>query len=212
MRKTFWACFFIGCVVLATAECRRSAQSAARRTASSPQTAFSYEKQVGIAGRVRGDVACLAIFNDSLQPGSTIVLADQPLPNEQHDRPAVRNASIVEGVSERCDRRLSASQNPAGRESYYRIRTAAAEWQGSVYQFAIIDPKQSLSVRNGKVSGDIDEDGIPEFFRTCPSNEGVHYQVWTGAPLAGRGRWHWYVYAGYDLEYGCTDKEYFGPK
>ena len=141
-----------------------------------------------------------------------VALADQPPHNEQYDKPAVREASIVERVSEECDQHLSASHDFAGKESYYRIRTSAAEWQGTLYQFAIINPKQPLSVRDGKVTGDIDGDGAPEFFRTCFSNEGVHYQVWTGAPLEGRGRWHWYVYAGYDLEPDCTEKEYFGPK
>src|SRR2546428_795256 len=118
MRMTYCACILAVCVVVATSGCSRSTETPATPTASSPQNTFSYEKQVGLTGAVRG----------------------------------------------------------------------------------------------GNVAGDIDGDGTPEFFRTCPSNEGVHYQVWTGAPLEGRGRWHWYVYAGYDLEYGCTEKEYFGPK
>jgi len=48
-------------------------------------------------------------------------------------------------------------------------------------------------------------------FRTCTSSEGGHL-VWTGSPLDGQPRWHWYLYAGYDTEYTCTDRDYFGPK
>src|SRR5262245_47326505 len=43
VRTTFWACFFIGCVVLA-AGCGRPAETAGAPTASSPRTTFSYEK------------------------------------------------------------------------------------------------------------------------------------------------------------------------
>src|SRR5688572_4910169 len=197
MRTSLLACFLLACAVLAGC-------------GSSPQDTFSYEKQVGIAGAQDGN-DCLAIFNDSLQPGTKIVLVDQPH-RSGYDTPLVSEASILERVSERCDHRLSASHDFGGQESFYTIRTSAAEWQGSFYQIAIINPKQPVSVRDGKVTGDIDGDGTPEFFRNCFSNEGVHYQVWTGVPLERRGRWHWYVYAGYDLEYDCTDKEYFGPK
>lgn len=209
MRTAFPVCLVI---VILAGGCDRSAETTAPPTASSPQNTFSYEKQVGMVGSEPGDMGCLAIFNDSLAPGTAVVLADQPPMNETFDKPAVSEASIVERVSEACDRRLSASHDFPGTESYYRVRTHSPEWQGTLYQFAIIDPKGPLDVREGKVTGDIDGDGTPEFFRTCFSNEGVHYQVWTGTPLDGRGRWHWYVYAGYDLEYNCTEKEYFGPK
>jgi hypothetical protein len=199
------------CVVAATVGCTRSTETPAAPAATSPQTAFNFEKQVGIASRQGANVGCLAIFNDALQPGVKVVLADQP-PNEQYDKPGVREAIIVERVSEPCDQHLSASHDFEGKESYYKIRSSNAEWQGNGYQFAIVDPKQPLSVQDGKVAGDIDGDGTPESFRNCSSSEGVHYQVWTGVPLEGRGRWHWYVYAGYDLEYNCTEKDYFGPK
>jgi len=223
MRAPYWICILIAFVTIGG--CRRPSDASAttsspeRKNAVSAQTgastrAFSYEKQVGMAsgGWSATNIGCLAIFNDSLAPGTTVTLADQPPPQETYDKPAVREATLVERVSEECDHHLSASHDFGAKESYYRIRIAGAEWQGSGYQVAIVDPKHPLSVQDGRVIGDIDEDGTPEFFRLCFSNEGVHYQVWTGTPLEGRGRWHWYVYAGYDLEYNCTEKEYFGPK
>jgi hypothetical protein len=67
-------------------------------------------------------------------------------------------------------------------------------------------------VREGKLDADLDGDGTKESLRVCFSNEGAHHQVWTGVPLDGRPRWHWYFYAGYDTEFTCTEREYFGPK
>ena len=133
MRTVLRACLLTGCVALATAGCGRP-----------PQAAFSFQKQVGMASapEVNG---CLAIFNDSLQPGTKVVLADQPH-RSGHDEPAVSEASIVNRVSaERCDHRLSASHDFGRTESYYTIRTNAAEWRGSAYQIAIIDPKQFIN-------------------------------------------------------------------
>ena len=173
---------------------------------------FSYEKQVGIVSGEGSNGGCLAIFNDELQPGMKLDLVDQPPQYEQNDKPAVWEASIVGRVTEECDHKLSASRDFEGEVSWYTIRTTAPEWKGTGVQIAIIDPNQPLGVQDGKVAGDIDGDGTAEFFRNCFSNEGVHFQVWTGTPLEGRGRWHWYYYAGYDLEYNCTEKEYFGPK
>jgi len=204
MKAAFWSCSFASCVVL-TLGCSKPASNP-------PQTTFSYEKQVGIASLQGSNGGCFAIFNDSLQPGTKVVLADQPPANEQYDKPAVWEASIVERVTEVCDNHLSASHDSEGEVSWYTLRTSAPEWKGTSVQVAIIDPKEALVVRDEKVTGDIDGDGTAEFFRNCFSNEGVHYQVWTGVPLEGRGRWHWYYYAGYDLEYNCSEKEYFGPK
>jgi hypothetical protein len=210
MRATLWACILI--VMPAAGGCGRPAGTPATPTSSSPQNSFSYDKQVGIVGSADGNIGCLAIFNDSLPPGTKVVLADPAFPHTTGDKPAVREATIVERVPKWCDQHLISTLNSEGKqESYYRIQAPGPEWQGSGYQVVIIDPKLPLSVQDGKVTGDVDGDGTPESFRMCFSNEGAHYQVWTGAPLEGRGRWHWYVYAGYDLEYDCTDKDYFGP-
>jgi hypothetical protein len=131
------------CVVAATVGCTRSTETPATPAATSPQTAFNFEKQVGIASRQGANVGCLAIFNDALQPGVKVVLADQP-PNEQYDKPGVREAIIMERVSELCDQHLSASHDFEGKESYYKIRSSNAEWQGNGYQFAIVDPKSEI--------------------------------------------------------------------
>lgn len=207
----FRLCLSAGCILLSASGCGQAGESAVTPAPSSPpQASFSYEKQVGIAGVQTGSLGCLTIFNDALQPGMKVALADQP-PRTEEGGAAVQDATLVERLSEPCDDRVSAGGGD-GDESYYRIRASGAEWQGGRYQYAIVDPRQPLDVREGRVAGDIDGDGTPEYFRNCASSEGVHYQVWTGVPPDGRGRWHRYVYAGYDLQTDCTEKDYFGPK
>lgn len=41
----------------------------------------------------------------------------------------------------------------------------------------------------------------------CTSQEGVHYNVWSGEPLVSARLWHGYWHAGYDVEETCTDAE-----
>ncbi len=41
----------------------------------------------------------------------------------------------------------------------------------------------------------------------CASNEGAHYNVWSGKPRKSKRVWHGYLYAGYDLEANCSDGE-----
>jgi hypothetical protein len=93
--------------------------------------------------------------------------------------------------------------------SFYRLRTG--ETRTSLF-VAVVDPVTPIVLRDRTIDADLDGDGTKESFRTCASSEGVHFQVWTGAPLDGKPRWHWYYYAGYDTEYTCTEREYFGPK
>ena len=59
-------------------------------------------------------------------------------------------------------------------------------------------------VLNGRSpSRDLDNDGTPERFRSCASQEGLHLTVWTGEVR----RWHRYRYLGYDTESNCTPEE-----
>jgi hypothetical protein len=71
----------------------------------------------------------------------------------------------------------------------------------------VVEPATPIAIHDGKIDADLDGDGTKEFFRTCTSNEGGHFQVWTGPLLDGKPRWHWYYYAGHDTSYTCTDRE-----
>ena len=52
---------------------------------------------------------------------------------------------------------------------------------------AVIGSGLSLVAGPDGGTGDIDGDGMPEYFRERTSNEGVHFTVWTGTPLRAPG-------------------------
>jgi hypothetical protein len=60
------------------------------------------------------------------------------------------------------------------------------------------------------MSTDVDGDGRDEFFRSCTSNEGLHFTIWTASALSGERRWHRYQRLGYDVSPTCTSAETAG--
>ena len=95
----------------------------------------------------------------------------------------------------------------SARYSYVLTRTAGAMPQDA-NGIAIIDPARRAWVRRGRAQIDLDGDGRLEQFRICTSNEGLHFTVWTGAPLHGVRRWHQYYSLGYDTVPSCSPKDY----
>ena len=160
---------------------------------------------------------CLAIANTAIQPGTKVTLIDQPLQADvQVDASHIYEAGVVERLSKDCDNiHMFSTELRLDGPVYYRIRTAkprSLRNEDNAYLIAIVEPSGPVGVKGGKIEADLDSDGMKETFRACLSSEGAHYQVWTGEPFTGRPRWHWYVYAGYDTEPSCTEKDYFGPK
>jgi hypothetical protein len=132
-----------------------------------------------------------------------------------HEVAAVAEGSVGERLAEPCDDKVGNGDGESV-PSFYRIHFSDQRNLGAT-AFAglfvgVVEPVTPIVIRDGKIDADLDGDGVKEFFRTCTSNEGGHFQVWTGPPLEGKPRWHWYRYAGYDTEYTCTDRDYFGPK
>ena len=181
--------------------------------ASRAQNAFRYDQQIGLAN-IQHETrdGCLALVDPTLKPGAKIILVDQPAETLAIGTPGVNEGTVVERLSEDCDNHhMASTEISVSGPAYYRIQTGK-QWQGNSYAIAIAEPSGSVAVKEGRVQGDLDGDGADESFRICTSGEGAHYQVWTGEPLQGQPRWHWYVYAGYDTASSCTDKDYFGPK
>lgn len=213
MLKSRWGrCTVALSVLIVACGCTRPAESPAPQSPTS-QSSFRFDVQIGLA-QIQGDKTegCLAMANASIQPGAKVTLVDQPAVNQPSDTPTINEAAVVEKLAADCGNGHMSTNEllPAG-PVYYRIRTSKP-WESNSYVIAIVEPSGPVAVKDKKVEGDLDGDGTSESFRVCTSGEGVHYQVWTGEPLTGRPRWHWYVYAGYDTEPSCTEKEYFGPK
>jgi len=185
--------------------------SCSRKAESIPQSPFRYDQQVGIAN-LHGSDGCLASANPAIDSGARITLVDQPAENLAFQTPIIAEATMVERLKEDCDdQHMYTQEFSLSGPTYYRIRLKS-DWSGNSYVFAILDPLRPVTANGKNVEGDLDGDGTKETFRICTSSEGAHFQVWTGQPLEGRPRWHWYVYAGYDTENVCTEKEYFGRK
>lgn len=174
---------------------------------------FSYEERIGMF-MFREDNSCLTIHNPSLKPGMKLTLVAQPDDTDlDHEAPVIAAGTIAARQTDVCDDKMGNGDRETS-PSFYRVlvpdqgelgRTAFAG-----LFVAVVEPLTPITLRDGKIDADLDGDGTKEFFRTCTSSEGGHFQIWTGLPLEGKPRWHWYRYAGYDTEYTCTDRDYFG--
>jgi hypothetical protein len=174
-----------------------------------PPPAFSFEKQIGVA--IIGDVqkSCLMMYNPNIAVGATLTLVAQPALGAT-EPPEIKQAKVTERLSERCDDHWDTGDRGGDGLTFYRFQSTGETGFSPV--LAILDPIKPIAVREGKIDADLDGDGTKESFRVCASHEGVHHQVWTGEPLTGKPRFHWYYYAGYDTEPSCTEREYFGAK
>jgi hypothetical protein len=181
--------------------------------AAAVQAPFSYDQQIGLL-IFRDGNSCLAIHNPSVKAGSKVTLVSQPdETNPGHEVPTIAEGTIVERLSKPCDDKVGNGDGEAV-PSFYRVNVPD-KGNLSATSFVVVgvvEPATPIAIHDGKIDADLDGDGTKEFFRTCTSSEGEHFQVWTGPPLDGKPRWHWYYYAGYDTSYTCTDREYFGPK
>jgi len=160
--------------------------------------------------------SCLTIHNASIPPGSKVTLVSQPdETNLDHEMATIGQGAITERLTAPCDDKVGNGDHDT-LPSFYRVNVPDQEnlaRSAFVGLFVgVVEPATPIAIREGHAEGDLDGDGTKESFRTCTSGEGGHFQVWTGAPLEGKPRWHWYRYAGYDTESTCTDRDYFGPK
>jgi hypothetical protein len=170
------------------------------------QQSFVYEERMGLA-KWHENRGCLAVFNSSITPRTRVALVDQPASTEA---PGVKQASVVERLSQVCDEGLSGSNNNGVAPSFYQVATADGTTPSTGIVFAILDPPGPLVVRDGHVEADLDGDGATESFRVCNSTENVHFMVWTGSPAQGRPRWHGNYYVGYDMVPSCTEQDVAG--
>ena len=157
---------------------------------------FSYEDRVAIA--VGGsDKVCVSVKGSLFKPGDEVRLLD---PGTQKSWPAV-----VEPVAGPCEPSVSDVPLRA-----VRVRVTG-EQPAPFIGVAIQAPRASwFEVIGGVAAADLDGDGQREFIRSCTSAEGVHLNVWSGAPVSGPRRWHAYHYVGYDMVPSCTPGEIGG--
>jgi hypothetical protein len=138
------------------------------------------------------------------------MLVDQPDVTAVVAVPELIEATIEEQLAAPCNGSVDQADPDGAGPSFYRLRMLGKPKAAGASAVAVVDPAGQISLRDGTLDADLDGDGTSESFRTCASSEGVHYQVWSGPPLTGQPRFHWYFYAGYDTMPTCTANEYFG--
>jgi len=189
-----------------------ASKSKSRSTEQTAQQAFVFMDRMGIA-RWRDNEGCLAVFNATVERGTKVALVDQQAPPET---PRVKEATVVERMSQACDAGLANANSNGVVPSFYRVATpAGTSWPFSAVNplgivIAILDPAGPLVVREGQVEADLDGDGARESFRSCLSAENIHFMAWTGSPPHDEPRWHGLYYLGYDVTPSCTDQEVAG--
>ena len=160
---------------------------------------FDYHSRVGVVDAKDESKLCLIIPNASLGEGSLVNLITPS--NQAHARATIKQKTTAD---------CSSTDTP-GDASFYLVELVETDKRFKIRAqgpaIALIS-SGTVSGSNGKASADLDEDGQKEFFRVCTSNEGLHLTIWSGKPLSGQRRWHFYYYLGFDVVPSCTKKDY----
>jgi hypothetical protein len=158
---------------------------------------FDYATQIGIVDRNDDKQLRLEIKNPNLAAHDEVAIIDPYEPQK------IARAAIDEKVSGNCTR---GGFNDSGGDCY-KLRPISGEIDEVGGAFGIVKTTASFTNPKGRVSADLDNDGVAEHFRVCTSMEGLHLTVWSGRPLKGKRQWHRYFYLGYDVEPNCTEDE-----
>jgi len=165
---------------------------------------FDFTTRVSLA-TVERKAPCTSLPDSNLAPGTPITLVYVPVAGTK------RNPKILSGTVEQrlTDEACSPDIGRYG-GSFYRVAVAdRGDVEGPV--FLLLKPHGPLSVRGRTVMGDVDGDRVPEQFRVCTSNEGLHFTIWSGQPLQSKLRFHQYFPLRYEVVLNCTDADYAEP-
>lgn len=99
-----------------------------------------------------------------------------------------------------------------GKDYYYslRLKKKFANEQEMIFGIGVIQTTKAIQVKNKLASVDLNKDGRLEYFRSCTTNEGGYFTIWTGKPLQGKRIWRSYYYVDYGTEADCKKKDYEG--
>jgi hypothetical protein len=146
----------------------------------------------------RSGKVCLTIHNRGLTAGDRVTLVNT-------FNQTFAEARVVRRAVDICQDNSDVDTGPAAER--YEIRIVKGKLPPSGPAIAVYQPKGRLNRKGNNLTGDIDQDGELEYFRSCGSSEGLHLTVWSGSPLQGRLRWHHYYYLGYEIKPTCTEQE-----
>jgi hypothetical protein len=156
---------------------------------------FDYTSGVGVAV-LKSAGSCLEIANGSLVNGKRF-------PFVTPDPPQTTGlAATIRETQKPCTTSI-----PKPGLHYYEFTVARGTLKRGAPAFALPGYNGQFTTTGDQVSADLDGDGQPEYFRSCTSTEGVHLTIWSGKPLEGEKRWHYYYPLGYDVSPTCDPRE-----
>jgi len=156
---------------------------------------FKYKTSVGW---LQGP--CLAIENDSIKPGSHLVLV------LFKEKPELGEAIVESKTNENCpalnpDR---ASINRKKGMTFYLLKSSDIE--ASTIAIALLTDRKISTLRSVSPTSaqlDINGDGQAEEVNNCVTSEGIKFFIWPGKAYTGTPLWEDYYYLGYDLKPTC---------
>lgn len=158
---------------------------------------FDFYSQVGVVD-ARSDVElCLIIPNGNIVEGSRVQIISPYKPQ------SAEVAIVQRKLSSSCSRNPA----PGPNDSFYSLRLTKGRVAPETVSIGVVNVQNSVLTAGGVASVDLNGDGRKEYFRVCTSQEGLHLTVWSGRPLRGVRKWHWYYYLGYDVKPSCTKEE-----
>jgi len=157
---------------------------------------FDYRTALGVVIE-KADRTCLDIRRGDLSPGQRIQFVTSSAPQTTGD------AEIIRKADQAC---TAADQTKPGLY-HYDIKVVHGSLQKGAPAFALANFGGMLTSTDIGITADLDRNGQTESFRSCTSAEGVHLTVWTGKPLEGQRRWHYYYYLGYEVDPTCAESD-----
>ena len=161
---------------------------------------FRFDSQIGVVD-LKPEKICLVIQNSALSVGDRVNLVSP------HPPQRIATAVIEQKQSENCSVNPEIEPN----SSFYLLKLQGAGIvidAGQPPAIGMVGLSRPVRLQRRQAIADLDGDGLREYFRTCTSNEGIHLTVWSGKPLIGKRRRHFYYYLGYDVVPSCKKKDY----
>jgi hypothetical protein len=165
------------------------------------QPEFAYEADVGVVVPDGAGSHCLVIPREAIDSGSTLQVVAVSFAGSG-EAPAVGYAQVTGIEPGTCG---AIHAGPSDRRYRVALPPGLATWGTPTVALHDAGP---VAIDAGALTGDLDGDGTPEHFRMCSSTEGLHLTIWSGEPLVGTRRWHFYYYLGYDVEPDCSEADY----
>jgi len=134
--------------------------------------------------------------------------------------PSVKLDTSITVVHNRTEPRVSFENLKAGRKLDKDCTTVpAGAGEPDAVFYDVVLPKSALEINGALAIVYIGADarasaagwklgGKTVTMRECSSNEGIHFTAWDGKPLLSARLWHFYYYAGIDIEANCKPKDY----